>query len=156
MSDSDMHTINPLTEKQVERYSYTRDDAAAATAKRSHEAHLDWLLGVTPGQPAYDDEIFGPVASIIKATDDEDAMRLANDSRNDLGGGIFCKDEDRVPELVSKYFDTGMVFINTYNLASRSMPFSGVKDSGYGREHGKAGLTDFANVKAILIGHNDG
>src|SRR6056297_3673636 len=53
------------------------------------------LSNVKPGQPAYDDELFGPVASVIRAKDDEDAMRLANDSRYGLGGGIFSKDEDR-------------------------------------------------------------
>ncbi|MGB3794933.1 MAG: NAD-dependent succinate-semialdehyde dehydrogenase [Alteraurantiacibacter sp.] len=114
------------------------------------------LVDVAPGQPAYDDELFGPVASIIKAKDDDDAMRLANDSRYGLGGGIFSKDEDRALELASRYFDTGMVFINTYNLASPSMPFGGVKNSGYGREHGKVGLTEFANVKAILVGKKQG
>lgn len=110
------------------------------------------LVDVAAGQPAYDDELFGPVASVIKAKDDDDAMRLANDSRYGLGGGIFSKDEDRALKLASKYFDTGMVFINTYNLASPSLPFGGVKNSGYGREHGRVGLTEFANVKSILVG----
>jgi succinate-semialdehyde dehydrogenase/glutarate-semialdehyde dehydrogenase len=111
------------------------------------------LVDVAGGQPAYDDELFGPVASIIKAKDDDDAMRLANDSRYGLGGGIFSKDEGRALKLASKYFDTGMVFINTYNLASPSLPFGGVKNSGYGREHGRVGLTEFVNFKSILVGN---
>ena len=110
------------------------------------------LADVTPGQPAYDDEIFGPVASIIKAKDDEDAMRIANDSRYGLGGGIFSKDEARAIKMASDYFDTGMVNINTYSIAQPNMPFGGVKDSGYGREHGEVGLKEFANVKSITIG----
>ncbi|MEQ8741993.1 NAD-dependent succinate-semialdehyde dehydrogenase [Parasphingorhabdus sp.] len=110
------------------------------------------LVDVAPGQPAYDDEIFGPVASIIKARDDEDAMRIANDSRYGLGGGIFSKDVDRAVKMASTYFDTGMVNINTYAIASPDMPFGGVKDSGYGREHGDVGLKEFVNVKAITIG----
>ena len=110
------------------------------------------LVDVAPGQPAYDDEIFGPVASIIKAKDDEDAMRIANDSRYGLGGGIFSKDVDRAVKMASTYFDTGMVNINTYSIASPDMPFGGVKDSGYGREHGEVGLKEFVNVKAITIG----
>ena len=57
------------------------------------------LSDLKPGMPAFDDEIFGPVASIIRAKDDEDAMRLANDSRYGLGGGIFSKDEDRALKL---------------------------------------------------------
>ena len=109
------------------------------------------LVDVAPGQPAYDDEIFGPVASIIKAKDDEDAMRFANDSRYGLGGGIFSKDVDRAVKMASKYFDTGMVNINRYAIASPDMPFGGVKNSGYGREHGEVGLKEFVNVKAITI-----
>ncbi|WP_321324064.1 NAD-dependent succinate-semialdehyde dehydrogenase [uncultured Parasphingorhabdus sp.] len=110
------------------------------------------LVDVAPGQPAYDDEIFGPVASIIKAKDDEDAMRIANDSRYGLGGGIFSKDVDRAVKMAASRFDTGMVNINTYSIASPDMPFGGVKDSGYGREHGEVGLKEFANAKSITIG----
>ncbi|MFB0613642.1 NAD-dependent succinate-semialdehyde dehydrogenase [Aurantiacibacter poecillastricola] len=110
------------------------------------------LTNVKPGQPAYDDEIFGPVASVIKAKDDEDAMRLANDSRYGLGGGIISKDEDRAIEMAAKHFDTGMVFINTFGVADPSMPFGGVKNSGYGREHGGFGMREFTNAKSIFVG----
>ncbi|MFZ5961684.1 NAD-dependent succinate-semialdehyde dehydrogenase [Thalassococcus sp. BH17M4-6] len=109
------------------------------------------LVDVKPGQPAYDDELFGPVASVIKAKDDEDAMRIANDSRYGLGGGIFSKDVDRARELASKYFDTGMISINGYTIAIPNMPFGGVKDSGYGREHGGFGMKEFVNVKSIYM-----
>jgi succinate-semialdehyde dehydrogenase/glutarate-semialdehyde dehydrogenase len=109
------------------------------------------LVDVAPGQPAYDDEIFGPVASIIKAKDDEDAMRIANDSRYGLGGGIFSKDVDRAIKMASTHFDTGMVHINSYNIAIPNMPFGGVKNSGYGREHGEVGLKEFVNIKSITI-----
>ena len=110
------------------------------------------LTNVQPGQPAYDDELFGPVASVIKAKDDEDAMRIANDSRYGLGGGIMSKNVDRAIELASKHFDTGMVFINTFGVADPSMPFGGVKNSGYGREHGGVGIKEFANAKSIFVG----
>ncbi|GGG84338.1 succinate-semialdehyde dehydrogenase [Salipiger pallidus] len=109
------------------------------------------LTEVAPGQPAYDDELFGPVASVIRAKDDEDAMRIANDSRFGLGGGIISKDEDRARTLAKEHFDTGMVFINHFNLATPEMPFGGVKDSGYGREHGGFGMTEFVNAKAITL-----
>ncbi|MDF4222261.1 NAD-dependent succinate-semialdehyde dehydrogenase [Maribacter sp. M208] len=109
------------------------------------------LANVTPGQPAYDDELFGPVASLIKAKDNEDAMRIANDSRFGLGGGIFSKDIKKATELAEKHFDTGMVFINSFGLAEPNMPFGGVKDSGYGREHGGFGMKEFVNVKSIMI-----
>lgn len=109
---------------------------------------------VTKGQPAYDYELFGPVASLIKVKDNEEAMRIANDSRFGLGGGIFSKDVDKAIELAEKYFDTGMVFINSFGLAEPNMPFGGVKDSGFGREHGGFGVKEFVNVKSILIADN--
>ncbi|MCX8226833.1 MAG: NAD-dependent succinate-semialdehyde dehydrogenase, partial [Sulfitobacter sp.] len=109
------------------------------------------LADLAPGMPAYDDEIFGPVASIIRAKDDKDAMRIANDSRYGLGGGIFSKDEDRALKLARDHFDTGMVRINSYGAADPNMPFGGVKDSGYGREHGGFGIKEFANAKAIFL-----
>jgi succinate-semialdehyde dehydrogenase/glutarate-semialdehyde dehydrogenase len=109
------------------------------------------LAEVTPGMPAYEDEIFGPVAAIIRAKDDEDAMRLANDSRFGLGGGIFSKDEDRALRLARDHFDTGMIRINSFGAADPNMPFGGVKNSGYGREHGGFGMREFVNVKAIFL-----
>jgi succinate-semialdehyde dehydrogenase/glutarate-semialdehyde dehydrogenase len=109
------------------------------------------LVDVAPGQPAYDDELFGPVASVIKAKDDEDAMRIANDSRYGLGGGIFSKDEDYARKLAATYFDTGMVCVNGFNVAIPNMPFGGVKDSGYGREHGGFGMKEFVNAKSVYM-----
>jgi len=109
------------------------------------------LENLTPGMPAYGDELFGPVASLIKAKDNDDAMRIANDSRYGLGGGIFSKDEKKAIELAKKYFDTGMININGYGLAQPNLPFGGVKDSGYGREHGGFGIREFVNVKSIMI-----
>ncbi|MBO9500687.1 NAD-dependent succinate-semialdehyde dehydrogenase [Brevundimonas sp. A19_0] len=110
------------------------------------------VLGdVTPGMPAHDDEIFGPVASVIRARDDEHAIQLANDSRYGLGGGIFSADEDRAFRLARDRFDTGMVRINGFGAADPNMPFGGVKDSGYGREHGGFGLKEFVNAKAIFM-----
>lgn len=112
---------------------------------------LTILEDVKPGMPAYDDELFGPVASFIRAKDDEDAMRIANDSRYGLGGGIFSKDEKRAIELARSEFDTGMININGYSLAQPNLPFGGVKESGYGREHGGFGIKEFVNAKTIFI-----
>ncbi|MGR3321703.1 MAG: NAD-dependent succinate-semialdehyde dehydrogenase [Pseudooceanicola sp.] len=106
---------------------------------------------VAPGQPAYDDELFGPAAALIRAKDAEDAMRLANDSPYGLGGGIMSGDVDGAVKLAEAEFDTGMVFINGFGLATPEMPFGGVKQSGYGREHGGFGMKEFTNAKAILV-----
>ena len=112
---------------------------------------LTILEDVKPGMPAYDDELFGPVASFIRAKDDGDAMRIANDSRYGLGGGIFSSDQERAIELARTEFDTGMVNINGYSLAQPNLPFGGVKESGYGREHGGFGIKEFVNIKTIFI-----
>ncbi|MEL6647844.1 MAG: NAD-dependent succinate-semialdehyde dehydrogenase [Pseudomonadota bacterium] len=106
---------------------------------------------VEPGQPAYDDELFGPVAAVIRAKDAEDAMRIANDSKFGLGGGILTADVERAKTLAADHFDTGMIFINGFGLATPNMPFGGVKRSGYGREHGGFGIKEFVNVKAIHV-----
>ncbi|MFD2740848.1 aldehyde dehydrogenase family protein [Sulfitobacter aestuarii] len=109
------------------------------------------LGNVKPGQPAYDDELFGPVAALIHAKDDEDAMRIANDSKFGLGSGIISQNVQRAVELAETEFDTGMIFINGFGLATPNMPFGGVKDSGYGREHGGFGMLEITNTKAVLV-----
>ena len=109
------------------------------------------LADCQPGTPAYDDELFGPVASVIMARDDRDAMRIANDSRYGLGGGIFSKNTDEAFRLARDEFDTGMVRINVFGTADPNMPFGGVKDSGFGREHGGFGMKQFINAKAIYM-----
>ena len=109
------------------------------------------LENIKPGMPAYDDELFGPVASFIRAKNDADAMRIANDSRYGLGGGIFTTDKQKAINLAREEFDTGMVNINGYSLAQPNLPFGGVKDSGYGREHGGFGMKEFVNEKTIFI-----
>ncbi len=109
------------------------------------------LENVEPGQPAYDDELFGPVASLVRAKDDDDAMRIANDSRYGLGGGIFSEDIDKATRMASQLFDTGMVAINGIVGVHPNMPFGGVKDSGHGREHGGFGMKEFVNIKGITI-----
>ncbi len=109
------------------------------------------LSAVEKGQPAYDDELFGPVASLIRAKNTDDAIRIANDSRYGLGGGIFSKDEESAIRLAARHFDTGMVFVNSFGLAEPNMPFGGVKNSGFGREHGGFGIKEFVNAKSIMI-----
>ena len=98
------------------------------------------LENVKPNMPAYDDELFGPVAALIRVADDEEALKAANDSRYGLGGGIFSNNVEKAIEIASKHFNTGMVNINGYGLAQPNLPFGGVKDSGHGREHGGFGL----------------
>ena len=101
--------------------------------------------------PAYDDELFGPVASLIRAKDEEDAIRIANDHKYGLGGGIFTGDLNRGIEIARTRIETGMMNVNGYNLALPNMPFGGIKQSGYGREHGEFGVREFVNIKSVII-----
>lgn len=109
------------------------------------------LEDLKPGMPAYDEELFGPVASLIRVADEDEAIRVANDSRYGLGGGIFSSDEKRAIHIARNLFDTGMVNVNGYRLAQPQLPFGGVKDSGYGREHGGFGMKEFVNIKSVMI-----
>lgn len=107
------------------------------------------LEGPQPGHPGYDEEMFGPVASLLRASDERNAVEIANDSRYGLGGGVFSQDEERAVRVARQVF-TGMVNINGYSEAQPELPFGGAKDSGYGREHGGFGLREFVHVKSIL------
>jgi succinate-semialdehyde dehydrogenase/glutarate-semialdehyde dehydrogenase len=100
--------------------------------------------------PAYDDELFGPVASLIKAKDLDEAIEISNHSKYGLGGGIFGSEEE-VVEVAKKKLDTGVINVNGFSLAKPHLPYGGVKDSGYGREHGESGFKEFVNTKTIMI-----
>lgn len=149
-SQDQFDTVNDQVKKSVAKGAKVLCGGEAPDRKGAYYP-ATVLADVTPGMPAYDDEIFGPVAAVIRAKDDADAMRIANDSRYGLGGGIFSRDEERALKLARDHFDTGMVRINSFGAADPNMPFGGVKDSGYGREHGGFGMKEFVNVKAIFL-----
>jgi succinate-semialdehyde dehydrogenase/glutarate-semialdehyde dehydrogenase len=110
------------------------------------------LDNVGKGMPAYDEELFGPVASIIHAKDDKDAIRIANDSKYGLGASIWSRDQQYAEE-VGRKIDAGMVFINRLPTDDAPLPFGGVKQSGFGRQLGRHGLLEFTNAKTISINH---
>ncbi len=109
------------------------------------------LTNVKPGMPAYDEELFGPVAAIIEAKDEQDAMRIANDSEYGLGGGIFSKNRKRAEELAKTQMQAGNCFVNAFVHSDARLPFGGVKHSGYGRELSAFGAREFVNVKTVFI-----
>ncbi|MCL7987101.1 NAD-dependent succinate-semialdehyde dehydrogenase [Sphingobacterium sp. lm-10] len=109
---------------------------------------------VKKGQPAYDEEIFGPVISLIKVKDDEEAVKVANDSHFGLGSTIFCEDISHAKQI-AKQIDAGMVFINRPTTSSPQLPFGGVKNSGYGRELSWLALTEFSNQKLVRVSNID-
>jgi succinate-semialdehyde dehydrogenase / glutarate-semialdehyde dehydrogenase len=108
------------------------------------------LADVEPGMPAYDEELFGPVASIFAARDEADAVRIANDSIFGLGAAVFTKDVAR-GERVARELEAGCTFVNTLVASDPRLPFGGIKESGYGRELGTYGIKEFVNMKTVYI-----
>ncbi|ROT99047.1 NAD-dependent succinate-semialdehyde dehydrogenase [Histidinibacterium lentulum] len=109
------------------------------------------LDGVEPGHVAFREELFGPVASIIRARDAEHAVALANDSDFGLGCAIWTADIGRARALARR-IEAGAVFINGMVASDPRLPFGGIKKSGYGRELGSYGIREFTNIKTIWIG----
>jgi succinate-semialdehyde dehydrogenase/glutarate-semialdehyde dehydrogenase len=106
------------------------------------------LTHVEPGNPAFRDEFFGPVAMFFRVKDEAAAIALANDSDFGLGGSVFTKDLARGKRVASRV-DTGMMFINNISWSDADLPFGGIKDTGYGRELGDMGIQEFVNKKLV-------
>jgi succinate-semialdehyde dehydrogenase/glutarate-semialdehyde dehydrogenase len=109
------------------------------------------LTNVKKGMPAYDEELFGPVASVIEAKDEKDAIRIANDSIYGLGAGIFSKNRKRAEEIAAKELAAGSCFVNSFVHSDPRLPFGGTKQSGYGRELSAFGIREFVNIKTVFI-----
>ena len=108
------------------------------------------LVDVGPGMPAYEEEMFGPVAAIVCARDEDDAVRIANDTRFGLGGSVWTRDAAR-GEAVARQLACGCAFVNGLVKSDPRLPFGGIKDSGYGRELSLLGIREFVNAKTIWI-----
>jgi succinate-semialdehyde dehydrogenase/glutarate-semialdehyde dehydrogenase len=106
------------------------------------------LTDVKPGNPAFRDEFFGPVAMFFRVRNEDEAIALANDSDFGLGGSVFTKDVARGMRVASRV-ETGMMFINNIDWSDAELPFGGIKDSGYGRELGDMGIQQFVNKKLV-------
>jgi succinate-semialdehyde dehydrogenase/glutarate-semialdehyde dehydrogenase len=109
------------------------------------------LTDVRPGQPAYDEEVFGPVAAIIEAPDEEAAIAIANASEFGLGSGVLTADLARGERIASERLEAGMSFVNANVRSDPRLPFGGVKHSGYGRECADFGIHEFVNIKSVLV-----
>jgi succinate-semialdehyde dehydrogenase/glutarate-semialdehyde dehydrogenase len=109
------------------------------------------LTNVKAGMPAYDEEMFGPVASIIAAKDEADAIRIANDSIFGLGSAVFTKDLEKGERIASKELQSGSSFVNERVQSDARLPFGGIKTSGYGRELGSFGILEFVNIKTVYV-----
>ena len=101
--------------------------------------------------PAYDEEIFGPVAAVITAEDEADAIRIANDTVFGLGAAIFTKDVLKGEEIAKTKLNAGSCFVNTFVKSDPRLPFGGINQSGYGRELGIYGIKEFVNIKTVYV-----
>ena len=109
------------------------------------------LSDVKPGMPAFDDEIFGPVFSIIKAKNDKEAIFLANESKFGLGAAVFTSNIKRGEKIANEKIKSGLCFVNDYVKSDPRLPFGGIKSSGYGRELSSYGLMEFVNIKTVVV-----
>lgn len=131
------------------------DEAVAAGAElasagdRAGALHPSGVLsGVTSDNPAYRQELFGPVAMVFRAADEDDAVRLANDTPYGLGSYVFTPDAAQAQRVADR-IEAGMVFVNGVGLDAAELPFGGIKRSGFGRELGRLGMEEFVNKKLI-------
>ena len=109
------------------------------------------LTNVSPGMPAYEDEIFGPVASVIKVTDEAEAIKVANNTSFGLGSCVFTKDEERGEKIAREQIEAGSCFVNHFVKSDPRLPFGGIKTSGYGRELSYYGIREFVNIKTVYV-----
>lgn len=109
------------------------------------------LTDVAPGMPAYEEELFGPVAAIIPVDDEDRAIAVANDSVFGLGAAVFTRDTARGEEIATRRLEAGACFVNTFVRSDPRLPFGGIKDSGYGRELSRYGIREFVNIKTVYV-----
>ncbi len=109
------------------------------------------LSGVRAGQPAFDDEVFGPVIALIRAKDEKHAIEIANNSKFGLGAAVFTNDNERGEKIAASELQAGTCVVNTFVKSDPRLPFGGVKHSGYGRELAAEGIRSFMNVKTVVV-----
>jgi succinate-semialdehyde dehydrogenase/glutarate-semialdehyde dehydrogenase len=109
------------------------------------------LVNVKPGMPAYDEELFGPVASVIKVKDKQEAIQVANDTVFGLGASVFTSNLKMGENIAEMQLDAGCCFVNDFVKSDPRLPFGGIKESGYGRELSAHGIKEFVNIKTVVV-----
>ncbi|MBT8250693.1 MAG: NAD-dependent succinate-semialdehyde dehydrogenase, partial [Acidimicrobiia bacterium] len=109
------------------------------------------LADVAPGAPAYVEETFGPVAAVIRAAGEEEAIRIANDTDFGLGAAVFTEDVERGERIAAEELEAGNCFVNALVASDPRLPFGGIKQSGFGRELSDLGIKEFVNIKTVVV-----
>ncbi len=109
------------------------------------------LIDVAPGMPAYDEELFGPVAAVIRADNEEEAIKIANDTSFGLGAAVFTEDKEKGRTIAARKLQAGCCFVNSFVKSDPRLPFGGIKTSGYGRELSHFGIREFVNIKTVYV-----
>jgi len=109
------------------------------------------LTGVHKGMPAYDEELFGPVAAIVSVRNEKEAIAVANDSAFGLGAAVFTQDPARGRRIAIEELEAGCCFVNAFVRSDPRLPFGGIKESGYGRELSHYGIREFVNIKTVFV-----
>jgi succinate-semialdehyde dehydrogenase/glutarate-semialdehyde dehydrogenase len=135
-------------EQQVQRAVEQGAELKSAGERRGAHFPPGVLTGVKPGDDVFHQELFGPVAMVFKAADEDEAVALANDTPYGLGSYVFTDDADQAARVADR-LETGMVFVNGVGAEGAELPFGGVKRSGFGRELGRFGMDEFVNKKLI-------
>jgi succinate-semialdehyde dehydrogenase/glutarate-semialdehyde dehydrogenase len=151
-------TIGPLssalaTERLSDQLKRAVDGGAKLVAGGGHDGNFfesTVLTDIKPGNDAYYEEFFGPIASVYRVASEEEAVKLANDTPFGLGSYVYTTDPDQALRVADK-IEAGMVFVNAVGAEGAELPFGGVKRSGFGRELGRFGADEFVNKKMIRI-----
>jgi succinate-semialdehyde dehydrogenase/glutarate-semialdehyde dehydrogenase len=101
--------------------------------------------------PAFDEETFGPVAAIVPAKNEDEAIEMANRSVYGLGSCVISRDQPRAERIAADRLEAGMTYVNRELHEDPRLPFGGIKDSGYGREMGTYGIKEFVNIKTVYV-----
>ena len=109
------------------------------------------LENIKPGMPAYDEELFGPVATVFRVKNETEALKIANDTEFGLGAAVFTKDLKKGQNIAEMKLDAGCCFVNDFVKSDPRLPFGGIKESGFGRELSTLGIKEFMNVKTVVV-----
>jgi succinate-semialdehyde dehydrogenase/glutarate-semialdehyde dehydrogenase len=144
-------TATERLEEQVNRALREGAKLVAGGGREGNFVSPAVLTDITPENSAYREEFFGPIAQVYRVSDEDEAVRLANDTPFGLGSYVMTTDQEQARRVADK-IDAGMVFVNVVGADAAELPFGGVKRSGFGRELGRYGADEFVNKKLVRIG----